>query len=179
MSRVQKARLRVFVGCEGKSEESYVAFLYRLFRDDHFIHLQAVNLNGGGHSLDLVHRAKKQIAILKRQSGKKFDRHLLLLDFDKDSHRQYDPLAIKEAEKISLTLIWQRPNFEYMLCRHFQEAAPSSPTACTRILEREMGSYAKGMSATSLARYITMSHVSNARKNDRDLATFFKLIGVD
>ena len=56
--RIIERRARVFLGCEGESEQGYGAFLQRLADDNALhVHILAVNLQPAGDPLTLAEKA--------------------------------------------------------------------------------------------------------------------------
>ena len=175
-ARIIKRRKRIFLGCEGKSEQSYAALLTSLieeFRND--IYIDATFLKpGGGDPLTLIERAKR---ILQRKE--KFHSRWILLDSDR---RYDDRVRLQAAEKIAddfnVRFIWQEPCHEGLLLRHFKsKERPSSTNEALQKLRIVWPSYEKGMASPRLGDKIRYSDVVKASKVESDLKSFLDDIG--
>ena len=113
-------RRRIFLGCEGESEQGYGALLARLAEEAGLhLALQPVLLRpGGGDPLDLVSLAVdlSQRAEIKRGA---FAVKAVLLDRDKlGLSPARDQRLYPVAAAHGLQLIWQDPAHEAFLLRH-------------------------------------------------------------
>jgi len=160
-------RKRVFLGCEGESEQSYGALLSRIVgvqRQDFF--LDTVLLRpGGGDPLALVELAAKK----KKLGEKKGDyaAAFALIDSDKRGivpHRDQQALVL--ADTAGLTIIWQEPCHEALLLRHYpnaQQLKPQSTALAIAALKGKWADYTKGMPAAKLATVIDAAGLRRAR----------------
>ena len=81
IARTQVVRKRIFVGCEGDGERSYIALVQRIVNGLHQkVHLDPQPLQpGGGDPLDLCRRAEEVIAKIER-TREPYDYKYLLID---------------------------------------------------------------------------------------------------
>jgi len=161
-------RKRIFLGCEGESEQSYGALLSRIVgaqRQDFF--LDTVLLRpGGGDPLALVELAAKK----KKLGEKKGDyaAAFALIDSDKRGvAAQRDQQALALAVTAGLTMIWQEPCHEALLLRHFpnaQQLKPQSTALAISALRDKWAGYTKGMPAAKVAAEIDATALRRARR---------------
>lgn len=177
-----RQRTRIFLGCEGESEQSYGKLLQRMALErDISIAITAELLRpGGGDPLALVELACSRIK-RNEQSYGGFRHKAVLLDADKltispDRDQKMHALAKKEK----LVLIFQQPAHEAFLLRHLegceQRRPQSTPDALVALL-REWPEYKKPMSAIRLAQRIQAEHILRASTVEEDLCLFLKTIG--
>lgn len=170
-------RRRVFLGCEGESEQSYGKRLAQLVELHHRrIHLDTVLLQpGGGDPLALVEQAVKLMHRRISQRGS-YSAQALLLDGDKCGQSpDRDQHALSLAERHGLRLIWQQPCHEALLLRHLDGCSSLRP-ATTDLslveLKRYWPEYRKGMSTSRLAVRIDEKGVHRAAAVERALLAF-------
>lgn len=175
-------RRRIFLGCEGESEQGYGALLRILLeevRQD--VHLDPVFL-GGGDPLALVKRAAERISRSElTRHEPPYEVRALLLDSDlRGQNSDRDQQALHLAKTFTLRLIWQEPCHEAFLLRHFAECdrlrPPTSALARSRLLQIWNG-YEKGMPSTRLMQQLTRVHVLRAAAVEQELQAFLADIG--
>lgn len=183
--RLIPQRRRLFVGCEGESEQSYTALLARLVEDAQLaVHLDAVLLQpGGGDPLALVERAAARAAERESRRGDPYARRFVLLDRDKIGQTpQRDQRIAGVAADADLHLIWQRPCHEAMLLRHLENCAqlrpPATPIAYHQLEARWPG-YQKAMPAVRLAERLDRAAIAHAAAVEPDLAILLQEIGLN
>ena len=170
-------RTRIYLGCEGQSEQSYAARLGQI-ADETGLHLYIDNdvlQPGGGDPLDLVRLALRRITEKERRRTV-FSFRAILLDRDKwgqnpERDRQIAPLAAE----IGLNLIWQDPCHEGFLLRHFEghdTARPVASDVALRALSRIWPEYYKAMPASQLAARIDLAAVRRASAVEAQFAVF-------
>jgi len=174
-------RRRIFVACEGESEQSYVALLARLIESHHRrVHLDIVLVQpGGGDPLAIVERAVRLLQDRVRRLGR-YHAHAVLLDCDKlglvpERDRQIAPLAARHR----LHLIWQEPCHEAVLLRHIKGCERLRPADTQRAgeeLRRRCPDYRKGMPALRLMAFIGADGVRRAARGEPALAAFLSLV---
>ncbi|MFJ7440239.1 RloB domain-containing protein [Methylorubrum thiocyanatum] len=174
-------RRRVFLACEGESEQSYGALLSRLIDTQHRrTHLDIVLVQpGGGDPLAIVERAIRLMRERVRRFGAYAGR-AVLLDADKlgsnpERDRKIEPLAQREG----LRLIWQDPCHEALLLRHLNGCAALRPVDTARAaeeLQRRCANYRKGMAALRLANFIDVRGVLRAAAVEPALDDFLTAI---
>lgn len=176
-------RVRIFVGCEGESEQGYVALLQRLADAAGLaIHLDTVVLQpGGGDPLAIVELAVRRMTQREQQSGMDFAHRAILLDADKRGlQRQRDDSAAVIAAGAGMTLIWQEPCHEALLLRHLPNCAQLRPPQ-TRVAGQQLvqrwPDYRKPMSAARLAQRIDAASLAQVRAVEGTLAGF--LVAID
>lgn len=172
-------RRRIFLGCEGESEQGYGALLSRIAEEMNLhLAIQSVLLRpGGGDPLDLVSLAIELSERDERRRGA-FAFRAALLDSDKlgissDRDRRLVPLA----EEHQLHLIWQDPTHEAMLLRHLDGCqALRPPTAAIALQEliRRWPEYRKPMPALRLATRIGAPQVLQAANMEESLREFLQ-----
>lgn len=184
MSRLRiPQRARIYLGCEGQSEQSYAARLGQI-ADDAGLHLYIDNdvlQPGGGDPLALVQLAIRRVAEKERKRPV-FSFRAILLDRDKwgqapDRDRQIAPLAAEGG----LNLIWQNPCHEGFLLRHFEghdTARPIASDIAMRALKRIWPEYYKAMPASQLAATIDIAAIRRASEVEAQFAAFLDQIGL-
>jgi hypothetical protein len=180
--RIQQ-RARIYLGCEGQSEQSYgarlgqigdAAGLYLHFDND-------VLQPGGGDPLALVELAIRRIAEKERKRGV-FSFRAILLDRDKwgqtpDRDRQIAPLLAENG----LSVIWQNPCHEGFLLRHLEgneTARPATSDQAMQDLKRAWPEYYKAMPASQLAARLDKAAVRRASAVEPQFTSFLNQIGM-
>jgi hypothetical protein len=177
----RKQRRRIFIGCEGDSERSYIALVRRIVDDVHQkVYLDAQLLQpGGGDPLDLVRRAEEVITKIER-TRERYDHKYLLIDRDKFGRSPERDQQIQAIlNRIDARIIWQDPAHEALILRHLPECAtrrPPSTQIATQQLRREWPEYEKPMSAMRLASRIDIEALRRAAEGENELRAFFALI---
>jgi hypothetical protein len=174
-------RKRIFLGCEGESEQSYGALLTRIVgtqRQDFF--LDTVLLRpGGGDPFALV-----ELAVRKKKQGEKkgpYATAFILMDSDKNGLapvRDQQAVALAQAE--GLILVWQEPCHEALLLRHLpgaQNLRPQSTALAINALRARWAGYSKGMPAIKLSSEIDVPNLRQARAVEPMLATLLGALG--
>jgi hypothetical protein len=170
-------RRRIFLGCEGQSEQGYGALLRDLLdvrRQD--VHLDVVLL-GGGEPLTLIQRSRDR---LRQTNRDPYELRALLLDTDRLGNAQRDAEAMRLAKTLELNLIWQKPCHEALLLRHLEGLTASRPAdsdAAMTQLRRAWTTYEKGLSARRLSQEITYEAVVRASTVEPELRVFLEAIG--
>lgn len=176
-------RRRIFLGCEGESEQGYGALLSRI-AEEHGLHLapQIVLLRpGGGDPLALVQLAIAKIREDERKRGEFFIK-AVLLDEDRLGHApDRDQLLYTEAAQSDLRLIWQGPSHEALLLRHLpgcQNLRPATTQLAQQELTRRWPEYRKPMSAVRLASRIGFGEITAACEVEPSLCDFLRRCGL-
>jgi hypothetical protein len=178
-----RQRRRVFVGCEGDSEQGYGARLGELLepiRRDRYLHVVPLQ-PGGGDPLALVEQALRKIAADQRKGRPPYIVRAVLLDRDRwNDNPQRSARAEATARDNNLRLVWQRPCFEALLLRHLPGCRdyqpPTTPLALAE-LERHWPGYVKGLPALRLADRVDAAAVRQAAAVEPELADFLTAIG--
>ena len=184
MSRLRiQRRIRIYLGCEGQSEQSYAARLSQI-ADNEGLHLYLdsdVLQPGGGDPLALVQLAIRRIAEKERKRGA-FAYRAILLDCDRmgqtaDRDRQIRSLASENRFR----LIWQSTCHESFLLRHFEgheRARPATSDLALQALKRAWPEYYKAMPAIQLATRIDIAAIQRACAVETQFADFLVEIGL-
>jgi hypothetical protein len=175
-------RTRIFLGCEGESEQGYGALLTRL-AEEAGLHLaiHSVLLRpGGGDPLDLVALA---IEMSRRAESKRgaFATKAVLLDRDKlgitpERDQRLFPLAAENG----LRLIWQNPTHEALLLRHLDgchQLRPQTAALALAELERRWAGYRKPMSAVRLSTCLGIAELRRVCAVEESLQEFLRECG--
>lgn len=180
--KVVPQRRRIFVGCEGESEQGYVALLTRLAETQRLaVHLHAVLLQpGGGDPSSLVDLAIKRAGEREKRHGA-FEGRFILLDDDKlGISPDRDARITPAANKAGLGLIWQHTCHEALLLRHLEGCAqrrPGSTALAMTALSQAWPGYRKGMPAARLAERIDHGAIARAAAVEAALAGLLTTIG--
>jgi hypothetical protein len=176
-------RIRIYLGCEGPSEQSYGKRLNQI-ADAAGLHLYLDNdvlQPGGGDPLELVKLAIVHIEQKRRKRGD-FAHRAILLDRDKLSqNREWESRITRLAQQNQIHLIWQDTCHESFLLRHLEQQTPIRPPStelALQALKRIWPEYEKGMPATKLAARIDLAAVLRASSVELGLATFLRQIGI-
>lgn len=160
--RIIPQKQRIFVGCEGQSEQSYVRLLSEYATAD--VYLDAVVLQpGGGDARALLEKAGSKCRERQKLYGQ-YGAGFLLLDTDKLGNNSVPDLE-RKALKIGMTLIWQKPSHEAFLLRHFpgcQHRQPADSASALQALRRQFATYDKGIPARQLQSRISLDMVRQA-----------------
>jgi hypothetical protein len=183
MSRLRiQQRTRIYLGCEGQSEQSYGARLGQI-ADAVGLHLyfdSDVLQPGGGDPLALVRLAIRRIREKEAKRGI-FAFRAILLDCDKmGAKRERDAQIGQLSSRNRLHLIWQEPCHEGFLLRHLdghQTARPITSDLAEQTLKSVWAEYQKAMPAVRLATRIDLQAVRRACSVEAALAVFLNQIG--
>lgn len=181
--KIVAQRRRFFVGCEGESEQGYVALLARLAEAARLpLHLDAVLLRpGGGDPLGLVELAAKRAAERAKKHGV-YEARFILLDDDKMGVTPARDAQIEGVRATAdLRLIWQSTCHEALLLRHLDGCAqrrPASTALAIAALAQEWPAYKKGMAASRLAERIDQSALTRAAHVEPELAALLGQAGI-
>lgn len=182
--RLIPQRRRMFVGCEGESEQGYAALLARLIEEARLaVHLDAVLLQpGGGDPLAIVERAATRVHEREGRRGDPYDRRFVVLDDDKLGQTpQRDQRIAGVAANAGLHIIWQSPCHEAVLLRHLEGCAqlrpPSTPVAGQQLAARWPG-YEKAMPAARLAQRLDYAAIARVAPVEPGFAVLFQEIGL-
>jgi hypothetical protein len=175
-------RRRIFLGCEGESEQGYGALLARL-AEDCGLHLafQPMLLRpGGGDPLDLVSLAAELSHRAEIKRGP-FAVKAVLLDRDKlglspARDQQLYPIAAANQ----LHLIWQDPSHEAFLLRHLAGCGtlrPQTTALALTELRRRWDDYRKPMPAVRLAARLGLAELVSVCVVEESLRDFLEACG--
>lgn len=177
-------RRRLFVGCEGESEQAYVALLARLAVDARLaVHLDAVLLQpGGGDPLAIVERAAQRAEEREGRRGEPYARRFVLLDDDKlGKAPQRDQRIAGVAAAAGLHLVWQKPCHEAVLLRHLEGCSqfqPPTTTVAGQQLVQRWANYEKAMPSARLAERLDHAAIVRVSAVEAELAAFLQDLGL-
>ncbi len=179
--RKQIIRRRIFVGCEGEGERSYIRLVSSILNTVHQkVHLDPHPLQpGGGDPLALVRRAGEIIRQIERTREPYVEKYVLI---DRDGYGRSpdrDHQMQVTVERIGATIIWQRPAREGFLLRHLPGCSAHQPTTtqvAMQALVREWPEYRKNMSAIELATRIDIEALQRAAIVEDELRAFLVAI---
>jgi hypothetical protein len=184
MSRLRiQQRTRIYLGCEGQSEQSYVARLSQI-AEAASLHLHFDNdvlQPGGGDPLALVELAIRRI---KQREAKRtaFAFRAILLDRDKLGVKPERDAQIESLTKRNqLYLIWQEPCHEGFLLRHLegqQTKRPVTSDLAEQALKAVWTEYQKAMPAMHLASKIDLQAILRASSVESIFKDFLVQIGL-
>ena len=174
MAKNIPTRRRIFVGCEGASERSYVRWLQGL-ADQRQKHLffDPYDL-GGGDPLSIVQNGEKKLKEQERKKGK-YALKAILLDSDRigvDAGR--DDLMHQIIGRVGFALLIQYEIHEALLLRHFQgchKLRPKKSRTEARLL-KEWPNYEKPADAISLRQKIDFDGLLRMLSVEDSFSTF-------
>jgi hypothetical protein len=183
MSRLRiQQRTRIYLGCEGQSEQSYAARLGQIADAEGLrIHIDNDVLQpGGGDPLALVQLAVRRVR--ERAARRGAFAHCALLP-DKDRLGQDPDWVVKIpsiARKSNIHLIWQDPCHEGFLLRHLAEQTQTRPPSADlagQALRKIWPNYRKGLPASDLAAMIDRNAIERVAYVEEDFRVFLQKIG--
>jgi hypothetical protein len=178
-----RQRTRIYLGCEGESEQSYGKRLNQIADEAGLnLHLDCDILQpGGGDPLMLVQLSISRI-IERTQKRGSFAHRALILDKDKLSLNPAWTAQINALRtKHRLQVIWQDTCHEAFLLRHLADQAnkrPQTTELALHSLKRIWPDYRKAMPAAELAARIDRAAVLRAAEVEVDFQEFLQLIGL-
>jgi len=178
MARISQ-RTRIFVGCEGASERSYVKWIQDM-ADGVGLRLHFdPQIAGGGDPLAVVEESIS--ALRKRESLQgKFARKAVLLDKDRIGQspgrdQRIGPLVARHG----LVLIYQEWEHEALLLRHYLPSRNLRPPAGASLplLRVHWPNYSKPADALDLRRRLLLENLNTAISVEPDLRSFLHGLG--
>jgi RloB-like protein len=181
-SIIRPRKARVFVGCEGKSEFEYVRFISLLCDQAKLpVHIVADNLAPQGDPLARVETAIKRIKHLELSRDIFAFRCILLDDDQNDQALQRAAKAKQLAQQNAISLIWQSPNHEAMLLRHFEghtNDRPQTSAIAEQQLKAVWPEYTKGMERREIGKRLDIDTLKRATGVEPDLGRFLTQLGL-
>lgn len=179
MGRVRiPQRTRIFIGCEGQSEQSYVGLLSHHYSKAFLVHLDAQVLQPGGGDAGAI--IDKAIACRNREQRHKGNYRACFILLDTDKLGKSSPTDLEQkAIKAKITLIWQAPCHEAFLLRHlpsYQQRQPVSKTDVETALSKEIPGYFKGMPFLRLLPHLPKDAVERAASVHSGLQQLLSII---
>ncbi|QDQ43159.1 RloB-like protein [Methylacidiphilum kamchatkense Kam1] len=167
----------IFVACEGKSEQGYVALLNELAKEQNpplSVVLRPFCLGGGGPSS----MVKEAINKARKESYKE---KVILIDDDVCSANPDEcQKAEEKAEENGFSIIWQKPNHEGFLLMHLlneQEYPSLTANNVQAMLQREWPEYEKPQTKDDLRRRIGSKEVERAARRIPQLKKLLQMMG--
>lgn len=178
--RIIERRARIFLGCEGESEQGYGVLLQRLAdAERQKIHIVVKNLQPAGDPLAL---AEKAVLLSEKENRKApLIGKAILLDADRlvePPERGWQARELLKRE--GFITIWQRPDHEGLLLRHFPGHDHDDPVRGRSLaaLQAVWPGYHKNMAAVDLRRQIELEHIVRAAGVTEELMTLLRKIGL-
>lgn len=171
-----KARTRIFVGCEGASERSYVRWLQMLAdQAGLWVHLDP-QIAGGGDPLSIVTESISKLKAQERKKGR-YRYRAILLDIDKigespNRDAQIAPLIAP----LDITLLKQQYDHEGLLLRHFPRCHNLRPPKerSTIELRKRWPGYTKPVDAIALNHRFDHSSLENMFRGEPTFEVFLR-----
>lgn len=174
-------RHRVFVGCEGESERSYVALLQHLMGLEARHHLVPELLNGGDH-LANIESVQKKLRKHQEQGRGKFVAKYVMLDSDlRGQNPRRDADCDKLARELGLRLIWQDPCHEALLLRHLDKCSMRRPPTSADSFDQlraEWPGYEKNFGRDRLSVRIDSAALERIRNVEFELGELLVFLGL-
>jgi len=187
MARGQKVkrRRRLFVGCEGESEQGYAALLQR-FADEQrvAVHAESKVITSAGDPLAIVNRAIEIAAQGERGSKPAYSARFLLLDTDLlGQNPDRDAQIPGQVARHNFFLLRQNCCFEALLLRHIDghdNDDPPNAAIAIKCLQAVWPKYRKGLPAQELRKRIALEDVQRSAQNPRnaDFRGFLDALGL-
>lgn len=178
--RTIERRARIFLGCEGESEQGYGAFLQRLADAKNIrVHVVAVNLQPAGDPLKLAQKAALAFDRETKKGGP-FAAQAVMFDTDRLADLRDGGQEVQTIlDRKRFISIWQRPDHEGFLLRHFEghERRDPPPGASIGALTALWPGYHKNMSAAELQARIGLEDVLRAARVEPSLRALLRFIG--
>ena len=174
-------RKPIFVGCEGDSEVSYIAFVSDLAETARLpVFIKPVALREG----DPLTRVEKAVRLINDNRRKRIDyaARFILMDSDQialapDRAEQAKLIAIENR----ISIIWQDPCHEALLLRHFaghETKRPKTASTSAKQLVKQWPDYKKAMARTEIAKTLDHDAVCRAASVEQELKSFLVIIGL-
>ncbi len=179
--RVIEARARIFVGCEGESEDGYATFLATLARDLGLpVAVDPHILKNG----DPLSRLQWAVACVDREQKKRgaYVARFAFLDTDQRDLVPGRSVEIATlARQHDITLIWQEPDHEGLLLQHFdhkERKRPATKAESMKAVLRVWNGYEKNSTARQYARALSREHLTRAADRHEALRCLLAEIGL-
>jgi hypothetical protein len=172
-------RRRIFIACEGESERGYGALLQRLCDARGLpVHLVLPVLRGGSPRAMASNAAReadkehRKVALAAR---------FVLLDRDRLADApEEEATTLRIVTQAAITPIWQAPDHEGFLLRHFSGHERDDPprTQAVTALQKIWSDYRKPMAARDLERKLTPDHIRRAAAVTPGLPDLLAVLGL-
>jgi hypothetical protein len=175
-------RRRIFVGCEGESEQAYCQVLNDILNDQNLnLHLEVTLVGeGAGGPKQKVLKAIQKITHSEDCSGR-FVKKVLFIDSDLVVNNPQGKLETEDiANKNGILLVWQEPTHEAFLLRHLPNCAAHRPLQsqlATNKLKAQWSEYKKPMPRMNIAKVIDVDRVKQAASVEQEFKSFLVALG--
>jgi hypothetical protein len=173
-----RTRARFFLGVEGESEQSFVAWLQVLSQRELHIHLDGVLLGGGGFKSMLEKAVRQHLWQCKTKGA--YQARFLIVDGDRAEQGDWSIEKLRrEAAKHKITVFVQRPNHEGLLLRMMpgMEREISDARSTETKLKSQWPGYRKPVNAHALGRQFSIGDLLRLASVDSDLRTLLRVVG--
>jgi len=177
----RRPRRRIFVGCEGKSEEGYAAVIQQLANDAGLSVYLDIRRYRGGDPLVILNKAVGEIRTRGGLYGN-YDVKAIFLNADR---RQEDLNQTSQAElqirRHAICAIWSQPTLEALLLRHLPgctQLRPPTGNLALQQIQRHWPEYRKGMAKVDLLKGIDRDGIGRAARVEPKLREFLVSIGL-
>ena len=172
-------RLRIFIGCEGASERSYVRWLQEI-AEFHGLSLHFdPQIAGDGDPLAVVEESVVALKKRERVHGS-FAKKAILLDKDKiGQSKGRDQKIGGIVQRNGLVLLFQEWEHEALLLRHYAASKNHRPPrgGALQLLRGHWPKYAKPADALELRREFSPGHLDVAMSVEPELRAFLEALG--
>ena len=181
MSVPRKKRVRFFLGCEGKSEKAYGQFIQEIALEQDLPVTFEFYECGGGDPFVVANRAIRERKS-RDSTDYPFKRRFLLIDRDRLDDMPHDDATrlVNLLAKNNFVTIWQIPDHEGFLLRHFEghESSVIQRGQSLRALRNVWTGYKKGMTRRDYINNITPDDVKRAAEGHLELKSLLQDIGL-
>lgn len=169
-----RIRKRIFIGCEGASERSYVRWLQERADDLGKSLTFDAHIVGGGDPLAVVKGSLKKLASQTRRFGR-YKRAAVLLDSDRLGQAPARDALIPNTAKDIAVLLYQEFDHEALLLRHFPrcERLRPPPGQSLNRLVRVWPDYRKPADALALSRRLVVDDLRRLLTVEPTFEAFF------
>lgn len=174
-------RINFFLACEGESEYAYVKFLDNLAKKHSRmrVHLDPSVINGGGDPHATLERSKEKYEVKVKAKKGGYRRKLILMDGDifqrYTCNKKGEFMRQLSIEKFEV--IWQDPDHEGFLIRHFSNSTTPKPGHTMDQLHKFWPHYNKNMPVTGIEGKLDINCVKLASKSIPEFKQFLKIVG--
>lgn len=179
-SKLVEPRQVIFIGVEGKNDQTFAKFLQFCCDDEGlYLHLN-VSKGNGGDSVAVVEEAARSLT--KKLDKREIGHRLVLLDSDRYAQ---DVQAGRDAQVVAseskLEIIFQTPDLEGLLLRlhqgHERRSILGGDTMAE--LRKVWPEYSKSLlTADQLKRRFAVSDLQRAARHDRGLRRLLDVLGL-
>lgn len=172
----------IFFGCEGESEQAYGKFLNTLAKKmDLKVHISTFVASPAGDAFVVIQKSIKEFKI-RSENRDIFKAKFVLLDSDTLSqieNRKRDKMY-KMIKDNGFIAIWQCPDHEGFLLKHFDGHQNSNPSKRDSeiMLKKVWPEYKKNIPADKIEKALDIDKVIRASSVNESFMKILKIIGV-